>query len=452
MMVSKKKRIHKWLVTGLVSFLGVSGSFSVQRPNILLLLTDDMGYGDLGCYGGTMVPTPNIDRLAKEGTRFTQFYVVSPVCSPSRAGILTGMYPARWRITNYLQSRAGNQASEQADFLDPAAPSLARSLKQAGYHTGHFGKWHVGGGRDVTNAPPFRAYGFDEHAGTWESPEPYPNITATNWIWSPLDKVKRWDRTAYFVDKTLDFFRRNQGEPCFVNLWPDDVHTPWVPQGSPLKGKSVSDDSQAKFQDVLREYDRQVGRLMAGLAELGVEKNTLVIFSSDNGPLPAFGGLRTGGLRGSKISLYEGGTRMPFILHWPGHVPANQVDEQSVLCAVDLFPSLCSLAKANLLKSIKFDGEDLSRVFAGKRVRRSQPILWEYGRNGAFNYPKGRDRSPNLAIREKDWKLLINADGSGAELYDLAKDRNETQNVAESNPAIKQHLADEVLKWRKALP
>src|SRR5262249_9106565 len=179
-----------------------------SKPNILFLLTDDMGYGDPGCYGGTFVPTPNIDRLAKEGTRFTQFYVASPVCSPSRTGFLTGNYPARWRITNYLQTRAGNRASEQADFLDPKAPSLARTLKQAGYATGHFGKWHMGGGRDVTNAPPFSAYGFDEHAGTWESPEPDPNITATNWIWSAEDKVKRWDRTGYFVDKTLDFLKR----------------------------------------------------------------------------------------------------------------------------------------------------------------------------------------------------------------------------------------------------
>jgi arylsulfatase A-like enzyme len=436
----------------MVYFAGPCVLVYAERPNILLLLTDDMGYGDLGCYGGTMVPTPNIDRLAKEGTRLTQFYVASPVCSPSRAGILTGMYPARWRITNYLQARAGNQASEQADFLDARAPCLARTLKQAGYHTGHFGKWHVGGGRDVTNAPPFRDYGFDEHAGTWESPEPDPNITATNWVWSRFDKIKRWDRTAYFVDKTLDFFRRHQGQPCFVNLWPDDVHTPWVPQGSPLKGKRTGDESEANFQDVLREYDRQVGRLMAGLAELGIEKNTLVIFSSDNGPLPAFGGLRTGGLRGSKISLYEGGSRMPFILHWPGHVPADRVDEQSLMCAVDLFPSLCALARVSLPKGTEFDGENLSRIFSGKTARRSKPIFWEYGRNSAFNYPKGRDRSPNLAIRENDWKLLINADGGGVELYDLAKDRNETQNVAESNQAVKQRLGEAVLKWRKALP
>ena len=136
------------------------------RPNIIFILTDDMGYSDVGCYGGKFVPTPNIDRMAREGIRFTQFYVASPVCSPSRTACLTGMCPGRWRITNYLQSRAGNRASEQADFLDPKAPSIARTLKAAGYATAHFGKWHMGGGRDVTNAPPFSVYGFDEHVST----------------------------------------------------------------------------------------------------------------------------------------------------------------------------------------------------------------------------------------------------------------------------------------------
>ncbi len=339
-----------------------------ERPNIVFFLTDDMGYGDTGCYGGKFVPTPNIDRLAKEGTRFTQFYAASPVCSPSRTGFLTGMYPARWKITNFLQTRAGNRASEQVDFLDLKAPSIARTLKEAGYATGHFGKWHMGGGRDVTNAPHFSAYGFDEHAGTYESPEPDPNITATNWIWSAQDKVKRWDRTAYFVDKTLDFLKRHKGQPCYVNLWPDDVHTPWVPEGSNLKRKQEGDDSNVNFKKVLKEYDRQVGRFLDGLKELGLEQNTVVVFSSDNGPLPAFGGSRTGGLRGSKISLYEGGTRMPFIVRWPGHTPAGRVDDQSILGGVDLFPIFCSLASVPLPKGSAFDGENLEKALFGKQL------------------------------------------------------------------------------------
>jgi len=133
----------------------------VARPHVVFILADDLGPGDLACFGGTRARTPSIDRLAKEGIRFTQYYSASPICSPSRAGLITGMFPGRWRLTSFLQTRAGNRGCEQADFLDPAAPSLPRQLKSAGYATAHFGKWHLGGGRDVKDAPPFSAYGYD---------------------------------------------------------------------------------------------------------------------------------------------------------------------------------------------------------------------------------------------------------------------------------------------------
>jgi arylsulfatase A-like enzyme len=417
------------------------------------LLTDDMGYGDVGCYGGKFVPTPNIDQLAQEGTKFTQFYASAPVCSTSRTSFLTGMYAGRWKITNFLQTRAGNRISEQADFLDPKAPSIARTLKKAGYVTAHFGKWHMGGGRDVTNAPPFSAYGFDEHAGTYESPEPDPVITATNWIFSSKDKIKRWDRSAYFVDRTLDFLRRHKGQPCYVNLWPDDVHTPWIPTGTDIdKRRRENDESAPNFKAVLREYDKQVGRLLDGLKELGLEQNTILIFSSDNGPLPTLHGARAGGLRGSKDSLYEGGTRMPLIVRWPGHVPAGRVDETTIMDGVDFFPIFCKLARVPLPKHEKFDGEDLSKSFLGATLTRRHPLFWEYGRNESFGYPGGRNRSPNVAIRDGKWKLLINANGTEAELYDLDADRNETQNVAGANPKIAERLTDAALQWRNSLP
>ena len=152
--------------------LPAADAASASRPNIVFLLTDNMGYGDPNCYGGGFAPTPNIDRLAREGVRFTQFYVASPICSASRAALLTGMYPGRWRITSYLQTRKGNRACEQADFLDPKAPSLARTLKAAGYATGHFGKWHMGGGRDVTNAPPFTPTALTNTPAPGKAPNP----------------------------------------------------------------------------------------------------------------------------------------------------------------------------------------------------------------------------------------------------------------------------------------
>ncbi len=426
----------------------------ITRPNIIVLLTDDMGCGDLGCYGGDLVPTPNLDRMAREGIRFTQYYAASPICSPSRTGLLTGMHPARWRIIGFLQTRQGNHACEQADFLDPSAPSLARALKAAGYATGHFGKWHMGGGRDVTNAPPFPAYGFDEHASTYESPDPHPDLTATNWIWSAQDKVQRWDRTAYFVDRTLDFLNRHRGQPCYVNLWPDDVHTPWVPNRERLSEFPNGAQTERNFIGVMAEYDRQIGRLLAGLKELGLDEKTLLIFTSDNGPLPTFRGRRTAGLRGSKLSLYEGGIRMPFLVRWPGQVPAGRTDDQTVLSAWDLFPSLCALAGAPLPAGAALDGENLSPALLGRPVAaRAKALFWEYGRNEhAFAYPKGTNRSPNVAIREGDWKLLLNADGRQRELYNVATDPGETTNQAAAHSALADRLGAKALEWRKSLP
>jgi arylsulfatase A-like enzyme len=438
---------HTCAVLALMALLGGYG-LAAEKPNILFILTDDMGYGDVGCNGGTFVPTPNIDSLAREGVRFTQYTSASPICSPSRAGCTTGMFPARWKITSFLQTREGNRACGQADFLDAKAPSLARTLKESGYATGHFGKWHMGGGRDVSNAPPFEAYGFDEHASTWESPDPHPDITGSNWIWSPKDKVKRRDRTAFFVDRTLDFLRRHKGQPCYVNLWPDDVHTPWVPADDVPKGESPDN-----FRRVLAEFDRQVGRLMSGLKELGIDGQTLVVFASDNGPLPTFKGTRAGGLRGSKMSLYEGGIRMPCVVRWPGHAGAGRVDERTVWSAVDLFPSLCAVAGIPLPKEVAFDGEDVSKAWLSEPVARAKPLFWEYGRNAkAFKYPQGRDRSPALAVRDGKWKALLNPDGSGAELYDLAVDPKETQNLAAVHPDVATRLSAAAMQWWRSLP
>jgi arylsulfatase A-like enzyme len=443
----------KSLLASLSFLLAALPALAAERPNVLFVLADDLGPGDVGCYGGTIAATPRIDGLAKEGTKFTQFYVASPVCSPSRCAFITGQFPGRWRITSYEQTRAGNRACEQADFLDPKAPSLPRTLHEVGYATAHFGKWHLGGGRDVTDAPRFAAYGYDEHAGTYESPEPDPQITATNWIWSDKDPVKRWQRSGYFVDRTLDFLGRHKGTPCYVNLWFDDPHTPWVPDAT-----SDKKDTLANLKPVVEEMDKQVGRLLDGLDKLGIAGETLVIFASDNGPLPTFRGRRTMGLRGSKISLYEGGLRLPFIVRWPGHVPAGRVDETTVIDGVDLFPTLCSICAAKLPTGYQSDGEDRSRALAPAVVdrglnNRSKPLYWEYGRNDkSFAYPRGRDRSPNVAVRDGNWKLLVNADGSGAELYDLARDPKEAKNVAGDHADVTERLTKAALDWRRSLP
>ena len=426
-----------------------------SRPNIIYILTDDMGYSDVGCFGGSFVPTPNIDRLAASGRRFTNFYSAAPICSPSRAGIITGNYPARWNFSTYLDNRKHNRNAQQADYLEPDAPTIARFFKNAGYATGHFGKWHLGGGRDVTNAPGFEKYGFDEHVSTYESPDPDPLITATNWIWSEKDSIKRWDRTKYFVDKTLAFLQKHKGQLCFINLWPDDVHTPWVPRTETEYTRKfpMNPEEEAAFKLVLKEYDNQIGRLLDGLKNMGLDKNTIVIFTSDNGPLPSFRGSRAAGLRGSKLSLYEGGTRMPFIVSWPGHIKPGTTDETSVLSSLDILPSLTKIAGVKLPAAYHGDGKDRSGVLLGNPSARNMDMYWEYGRNNiAFNSPKGRDKSPNLAIRSGDWKLLMNNDGGDVQLYNIKNDKNETKDMAADFPKIAIELKSKLIKWWVSLP
>lgn len=423
-----------------------------RRPNIIFILADDLGPGELGCYGGKEAATPNIDRLAREGTRFEQFYVASPICSPSRCALITGQFPARWRIVSYLDNRKHNRGTESADFLDPQAPSLPRAFQAGGYRTAHIGKWHLGGGRDVTDAPKFAAYGYDEHFGTYESPEPDPEITGGNWVWSPQDNVKRWERTRYFVDKTLGFLQRNKEMPCFVNLWLDDVHMPWIPSedAMPEKDKALSENLAL----VTTEMDKQIGRLMEGIKRLGIDENTLVIFASDNGPYPHLAG-RTVGLRGCKLSLYEGGIRLPFIARWPGVIPAGATDATTVLASIDMFPTICALAKVTPPKGVDFDGIDQAAALKGQpRAARGRPLFWEYGRNDKFYvYPSDpRDRSPQLAVRDGQWKLLVNANGQGIELYDLGKDKSEKTDVAKDHPEVAQRLQKAVLGWRNSVP
>ena len=449
--------LHVVLFAGLVVTTGSeTRGDGPAPPHVIFVLADDLGPGDLGCAGGRVAATPHLDAMAAAGTRFGAYYSAACICSPARCGLITGQFPGRWRLTSFLQTRAGNRLCEQADFLDPQAPSLPRALQAAGYATAHFGKWHLGGGRDVADAPDFAAYGYDAHAGTWESPAPDPAITARDWVWSDADRVKRWERTGYFVDRTLDFLEREGDRPCFVNLWLDDPHTPWVPDATAGKGA----DTPENLRGVIEELDRQMGRLRAGLRRLGIERRTLLIFTSDNGPLPTFDGGRSGALRGSKLSLYEGGIRVPFVAEWPGVVPAGSVDEETVVSAVDVYPTICGLAGVPLPAGMKPDGEDRSESLRGRPPRGPRrPLFWEYGRNAqAFKYPTadngGRpgDRSPNLAVRDGRWKLLVNADGTGSELYDLVADPSERHDLAAAEPAEAARLRDMLLSWRRSLP
>jgi arylsulfatase A-like enzyme len=430
---------------------------AADQPNVVVVFVDDFGWGDLSCQGNPLTTTPRMDRMAAEGVRFTQGYVAAPICSPSRCGLITGQYPARWHITSYLQTKAGNRACGQADFLDPKAPSLPRVLKAAGYATAHVGKWHLGGGRDVTDAPAFAAYGYDLGLGTYESPEPAAALGRKTVPWGDQTKlepqqVPRGERTRWMVDQTLDFLKMHPKQPAFVNLWLDDTHTPFIPTPEQLKGEKATPNrpNLAKYRAVVAEVDRQVGRLLDGVKGT----NTLVLLIGDNGASPPFERERSGGLRGQKLSLYEGGIRVPFLAWWPGHTPAAVVNEATVISALDLMPTLATLCGTKLPDGYQPDGQDLSAALTGAKPTRTTPHFWEYGRNvTSFAYPKNAEqRSPAIAVRDGIWKLLVNADGTGAELYDLPTDRAETTNSAEAKPDVAKRLKAAALAWWKSMP
>jgi arylsulfatase A-like enzyme/GH43 family beta-xylosidase len=425
-----------------------------------------MGYGDLGVTGNTKVPTPNMDRLAREGTRFTQFYVNSPICSPSRVALTTGMYPSRWRIHSYLNSRAQNAKRDMADWLDPAAPSLARALKEAGYATGHFGKWHMGGGRDVDDAPLITEYGFDESLTSFEGlgerylwPDHLDSLSAQLGH-GAIHWTQKSQMTRHYVDRAIDFMKRHADEPFFINLWPNDVHDEHRPIPelvAKYRGIAKSED-EAKFFAVLDEMDRQLGRFFDEMDRLGLSDETIVVLTGDNGPTdwPRYyraGELppgSTGGFRGRKWSLYEGGIREPLLVRWPGHVPAGRVDEETVLSSIDLVPSLAHIAGASFPSTARLDGEELSRAFFGTPARRERPLFWHYP-----NDIKPGNRSfltPQFAMREGDWKVLAERDGSDAQLYDLARDPRETTDLAAAEPARTRRMADRLAAWAAELP
>lgn len=430
------------------------------KPNVIFILSDDIGRGDISALGGKQGETPNLDRLASEGTVFQRFYVASPICSASRTAFVTGMFPARWKINSFLHERSGNAKCEQANWLDPKAPIMARAFKEAGYATAHFGKWHLGGGRDVQDAPLPSAYGFDESHVNCEGMGPRFEDFGTGG--KPAlnsedgKQYFRHDMTRYWVDRSLEFIKRQAGKPFYLELWPQDVHSPHNPSPEALARTATPGlpNQQHSFRGVLNEYDRQIGRFMDALRQLGLEKNTIVVFTGDNGPEPSFEHARTLGQRGMKWSLYEGGLHEPFFVRWPGHVPAGKTNEVTLVSSVDCFPTLCALAGVNPPANAPFDGVDQSAAWLGATPQRKTPLFWEYGRKPkGYRYPRpAEDKSPNLCVREGDWKLLVNADGTKAELYNAATDPKETTNAAAEHPEIASRLTKLALEWRKSLP
>lgn len=418
-------------------------------PNIVFILADDWGWGDLSCHGSAWLKTPHLDRLASEGIDFGQFNVLNPVCSPSRTAVMTGHYPARYTVHQHFAHPTQNRDRDMPDWLDPRAPTLPRFFRGAGYRTGHFGKWHLTN-RQTPGAPRPEAYGIDEWAvfnGGAEWPAAQVHETAAN---------------------TVAFIKAHHDRPFFVNVWLHETHTPHAPSREAMERWKNLDEQKQVYAAVVTDGDNAVGRILDALRETGVEQNTLVLFATDNGPestartkrpayLEADSNVtgydtyysvgETGGLRGRKRSLFEGGVRVPFIVRWPGHTPPGLKNNTTVLTAVDLLPTLCTAAGITLPAEYRGDGENLLPAFLGKPVSRTRPIYWEW--RGNQTEP---DWWPRLAVREGEWKLVLTYDAKRVELHRLTTDRAEAENLAAQNPGIVARLTQLALAWKASLP
>ena len=423
-----------------------------DRPNVLFILADDLGWGDLGCYGHPQIRTPNLDRLARQGTLFTQFYVNGSVCSPSRCAFFTGQYPSRHRIHGHYATPELNTSRGMSQFLDPAVPNLPRLLRSAGYATAHIGKWHLGSN---SGGPEPAAYGFD-YVGTSEKggangPEDDPYFRARS--------------TALFVDEAIAWLKGRRDTPFYLQLWTLVPHATLNPTPEQMKpyarlragGPNFPHASAAEiFYASVTDLDTQVGRLLDALDELKLADRTLVVFSSDNGPEDihvgnaGHSGIGSAGpFRGRKRSLYEGGVRVPGLIRWPGRVPAGRIDDTSIVAGVDLLPTVCRLAGVTVPSGHALDGEDQSDVFTAASRPRRTPLFWEWRFRIAgepFHH------SPQLAVRDGDWKLLLNPDRSRVELYDLRRDPGQVDNVASGNTEVVDKLSARALAWQRTLP
>ncbi|MFD2825880.1 sulfatase [Leeuwenhoekiella polynyae] len=461
------KRLLWSVLTGLGLFSSCSQPEPVSKPNIILVFIDDMGWGDFSSFGNTDAATPNIDRLASEGISFEQFYVNSPICSPSRVAISTGTYPQRWNIDSYLDNRRVNEQRGMANWLNPEAPMLARSLKDAGYTTGHFGKWHMGGQRDVKEAPPITDYGFDESLTNFEGmgakllPLTKDETGKLGRIWedavnlgSPVTWMQRSEITTGFVDAAIQFIgeKSKADIPFYVNVWPDDVHSPYWP---PFEAYGVAKEQGKRglYLAVLEAMDKQLGKLFEYIeADEKLRDNTLILICSDNGP--ELGAGSAAHLKGYKTHLFEGGIRSSLVVWGPGFIKEEAQGTRnaaSVFSAIDLTPSLLTFTGAQAPENVNYDGENLIETLIGKANRsRQAPIFYSRPPDRKNYY--GFKNLPDLAVRVGDWKLLCDYDGSRPQLYNLIKDPSETTNRAAEQPERTAALTQQVLAWYEKMP
>jgi arylsulfatase A-like enzyme len=446
-----------------VVVLLAANAAAARAPNIVFILADDLGWADLGCYGSTFHETPELDRLARLGMRFTQAYAAAPLCSPTRASFLTGRHPARLHLTTYLPGRPDSPLQK---LLQPTInqqlslreTTLAEALKPLGYVSAHIGKWHLGG----------KGFGPEDQgfalnlAGTDGGSPPGPG----GYFRFQTPTLKADDDAEYLTDRLTTeaerFIENNRDKPFFLYLCHFAVHIPLQAKPDLIakyqakrKAPWQDDPKKAPAQDnpvyaaVLESLDQGVGRVMRKLDELGLADDTLLVFMSDNGGLAVREGPDTPAtsnapLRGAKGQLYEGGIRVPLIVRWPGRIKAGAVCDVPVSSA-DWFPTLLRVAGSKPEPGIPLDGIDILPVLQGTAVRNRDTLFWHLPH---YSNQGGR---PSGAIRRGNLKLIEHYEDGRLELFDLAKDVSEKNDLSAAMPEQARELRRLLAEWRRSV-
>ncbi len=430
-------------------FAPAASAANSNRPNIIILYSDDQGYGDVGCYGGVDIFTPHIDALAASGTRFTQWYSNAPVCSPSRAALLTGRYPRRGGVPGNVP------AGFSAIGLKPDEITLAEALKTVGYHTGISGKWHQGGAQECRPV----SQGFDESFGFLNGCVDYYShifywalaggIPPMHDLWENNEEI--WKNGEFIHDlitqRAVQFIRRNKEKPFFLYV---PFNAPHYPMHAPDeyfdRVRHIQDPHRRIQAAMVSVLDDSVGKIMDELKRNDLMENTLIFFISDNGPSTEqrnllddsreeYHGGSAGDYRGHKFDLFEGGIRVPALMSWPGVIPAGQtVDEIGV--TMDVFPTILHIVGADLPTDRTYDGYNILPMVTQNAKSPHQQIFWESGKR--------------RAVRRENWKLILNADDENPILlFDLKADPQETIDLKEKYPALVNALKQEIEIWEQ---
>jgi len=418
-------------------------------PNFVFILADDMGYAENGVYGSTYYQTPNIDQLATEGMRFTNAYAACAVCSPTRASIMTGKYPARLHLTDFI---AGNNNDDyplsQPDwqkYLPLEETTFAEILKQNGYHTALFGKWHLSADKKPPKSLPFNPdkQGFDESFVTYK---PSKGL-AQRWQKPELDG----HNVDTITSLAVDFLERNKANPFFLFVSHNSIHDPLMERAKTIEKyeklqATEEPENHPVIAAMIERLDNSCGRIFSKIKELGLEDNTIVIFFSDNGGRDAYA--KQTPLRAGKGWLYEGGIREPLIVKWKDKIEPGTVSE-SLVSSVDFLPTFLDISGINTLPE-NIDGKSFYPVLKNPLAKQHDNLFWHYPHyhNGSGMVPAGAVRSGNYKLIEWYEPLLLK-NKNPLELFDLSNDIGETVNLADSMPDKAKELQDLLHQWRQ---